>query len=222
MESFRPERKRTALQFHGRADLPEVRYRVLSLLRSLGESIRFHAVVCDKLALLKRETTRRVNEPGYRYQPDTVYDGLVRSLFSRLHRLSDRCEVCLARRGNRDRNQALHTALQHAERDFESKYGFSRGGADVWAIRLSIPRETVCLQAVDYFLWAVQRFYEVRRHPETGEEIREDRFLNMLWPQIGEIHDLDFGPPEGAFFTRQRPLTLDGRFGGDGKRKRRS
>jgi hypothetical protein len=36
--------------------------------------------------------------------------------------------------------------------------------------------------------------------------------LNLLWPQIGEIHDMDFGPATGIHFTRQRPLTLEERF----------
>jgi len=51
VESFRPEREKTALLFHAKDDLPEVRYRVFNLLRSAGKTLRFHAVICDKLAL---------------------------------------------------------------------------------------------------------------------------------------------------------------------------
>lgn len=221
VESFRPERRKTALLFHAKGDLPEVRYRVFNLLRAAGKTLRFHAVVCDKLALLDRETKQRQQNPSYRYQPDSIYDGLIRSLFSKFHRLADRYEVCVAKRGSKDRNHALQLAIEHAERDFEQKFGFSRGGKEVWGITISNPKETVCLQAVDYFLWAVQRFYEVRRHPETKEEIREDRFLNMLWPQIAEIHDLDFGAAHGTFFTAQRLLTLEDRFGSKPKRKKK-
>jgi len=39
VESFRPERKKTALLFHAKDDLPEVRYRVLNLLRSAGKAL---------------------------------------------------------------------------------------------------------------------------------------------------------------------------------------
>ncbi|MCI0390435.1 MAG: DUF3800 domain-containing protein [Acidobacteria bacterium] len=222
VESFRPERKKTALLFHTKDDLPEVRYRVFGLMRAAGSALRFHAVVCDKQALLKSEMERRAQDPRYRYQPDTIYDGLIRSLFSKFHRLADRYEVCVAKRGAKDRNQAIRAAIEHAERDFEQKFGFSRGGHDAWSIVISNPKETVCLQAVDYFLWALQRFYEVRRHPRTGEEIREDRYLNLLWPQIGEIHDLDFGPVYGTYFTAQHPLTLEKRFGGSGRKKKTS
>lgn len=220
VESFRPERKKTALLFHAKDDLPEARYRVFNLLRAAGSALRFHAVVCDKQALLKSEMERRAQDPRYRYQPDTIYDGLIRSLFSKFHRLADRYEVCVAKRGAKDRNQAIRAAIEHAERDFEQKFGFSRGDDDAWDITISNPKETVCLQAVDYFLWAVQRFYEARRHPTTGEEIREDRFLKMLWPQIGEIHDLDFGHAYGKYFTAQRPLTIEERFGGSGRKKK--
>ena len=77
------------------------------------------------------------------------------------------------------------------------------------------------LQAADYFLWALQRFYETKwnaatKQPQldskTGLVIREDRFLNAVWPQVGEIHDLHFGPPHATFFTVKKPLKLDERF----------
>jgi hypothetical protein len=35
-----------------------------------------------------------------------------------------------------------------------------------------------------------------------------------------EIHDLDFGPEGGTYFSKQRPLTLEERFE-SGKRKRK-
>ncbi|MDG4594672.1 MAG: DUF3800 domain-containing protein [Candidatus Contendobacter sp.] len=221
VESFRPERKKTAHAFHAKDDLPEVRYRIFSLLRAEGTALRFHAVVCDKNALLGREEAKRAADQTYRYQPNVLYDSLVRSLFSKFHRLADRYELCVARRGHKDRNQALTLALEHAERDFEATYGFSRGGSGAWRIRVSDPGTEVCLQAVDYFLWALQRFYEQRTHLQTGEPMpREDRYLNLLWPQMAEIHDLDFGPERGTYFNKQRPLTLEERFE-SGKRKKK-
>lgn len=201
--SFQPERQKTAHLFHAKNDLPEVRYEVFKLLRAAGDDLRFHAVIYDKVALCQREIAKREKDASYRYRPDTIYDALMQSLFSKLHRIADKYEVCIARRGKRDRNQAIRSAIQAAEREFEQKFSFTRGNDDDWNIVISDPKQTVCLQAVDYFLWGVQRFYERR----------EDRYLNMLWPQIGEIHDLDFGPTRGTFYTNQRPLTLADRFG---------
>lgn len=211
--SFDPKRKKTALLFHAKDDLPEVRLLVFRLLRGLGKNLRFHAVVCDKRVLLQREINRRAQAPGYRYRPDSIYDDLFRSLFSKLHRFADRYELFVAKRGNKDRNQAIRSAIEEAGKAFENIYGFPHSALSDWDITISNPETTVCLQAVDYFLWAVQRFYEARVHPATGEEIREERFLKMLWPQVGEIHDLDFGPAQGTFFTGQKPLTLEERFG---------
>lgn len=211
--SFDPVRKKTALLFHAKDDLPEVRLLVFRLLRELGKNLRFHAVVCDKRVLLQREIERRAQSPGYRYHPDSIYDDLFRSLFSKLHRFADRYELFVAKRGNKDRNQAIRSAIEEAGKAFERTYGFAHSALNDWDITISNPETTVCLQAVDYFLWAVQRFYEARIHPTTGEEIREERFLKMLWSQIGEIHDLDFGPAHGTFFTGQRVLTLEERFG---------
>jgi hypothetical protein len=213
VESFKPERKKTALLFHAKDDVPEVRYRVFDLLRRQGKGLRFHAVVCDKLALAKEEQRKREADARHLYRPDTLYDSLVRSLFGKFHRLAERYEVFVAKRGSKSRNQAFLAALEHAERDFEERFGFSRGGKDVWNITVSDPKRTVCLQAVDYFLWALQRTYEVRRHPQTGEEIREDRYLKLLWSQIAEVHDLHFGPSQGTFYGPQNTLGIEARFG---------
>lgn len=219
--SFERERKKTAVAFHAKDDLPEVRYRVLRLLRQEGEGLRFHAVVRDKQALLKEEQAKRERDAGYRYRPNDVYDGLVRRLFGKLHQLADHYELWVARRGPKDRNHAIREALIHAERDFEGKFGFSRGGVDAWRIEVSDPHTTACLQAVDYFLWTLQRFYEERIEPATGKAAaREDRFLRSLLPQMAEIDDMDFGGSTGIHWTPSRPLTLEDRFG-EGRKKKR-
>lgn len=212
-ESFKPERRKTALLLHAKDDLPEVRVKVFDLLRSFGSSIRFRAVVCDKEVIRVREEKKREASPGYRYNPDHLYDELARSLFGKFERRADRYHLWIAKRGNKDRNAALRIALEHAEADFTQSFGFSRGGADAWHTVVTNPRETVCLQAADYFLWALQRFYEPRVHPETREVTHEARYLNAIWPQVSQIHDLHFGPSHGTFFTPANPLNLEARFG---------
>lgn len=212
-ESFKLERKKTALLLHAKDDLPDVRVKVFDLLRSLGSSIRFRAVVCDKEVIRIREEKIREASPGYRYNPDHLYDELARSLLGKFSRMADGYRLWIAKRGNKDRNAALRTALEHAEADFTHSFGFSRGGADAWHTVVTNPRETLCLQAADYFLWALQRFYEPRVHSETGEVTHEARYLNAIWPQVSQIHDLHFGPTHGTFFTPANPLNLEARFG---------
>ncbi len=188
VESFKPERPKTAHGFHANNDLPEVRYLVFKLLRELGPDLRFHAVVADKTVIARREIQRRETDPKARFQENSLYDGLIRELYAKFHRMADAYHIWIARRGKSDRNKALRAAIVHAEKDFESKFGFGRNAE--WHINVSDPNSTVCLQAVDYFLWALQRFYE-RQEP---------RFLDMMWPQVGEVHDLHHGPAEGTFF----------------------
>ena len=102
-------------------------------------------------------------------------------------------------------------ALGLEENEFVERY--SRRRSINWDVTVSDPVATVCLQAVDYFLWALQRFYEIRTHSTTGETLREDRYLNMLWPQCATIHDLHFGErATGTTFCRVNPLTLGTRF----------
>lgn len=81
--------------------------------------------------------------------------------------------------------------------------------------------ETACLQACDYFLWALQRFYETRCHPETGEERREDRFLSAIWPQVSQVHDLHFGTAQGTFFLRDNPLSMEAGLGNKPAKKKK-
>ena len=219
--SFDPVRGKTAVAFHAKDDLPEVRFQVYDLLVNEGDRLRFHAVVCDKLAVLKQVQARNAADAGYRYQQNELYDRLMRSLFGKFHRLADRYHVYVARRGTSDRNEALRKAIiEHAGKDFERTYGFTRGDADAWNIEVTVPERNAPLQAVDYFLWGLQRFYEPRCHPVTGDAQREERFLQMLWPQIGEIHDLHFGPEYGTFYTAAHPISLEERFGVGTKKKR--
>lgn len=95
-------------------------------------------------------------------------------ILGKFHRLVDAYDVCVARRGQSDRNEALRIAIDYAERDFTAIYGCARVGRDDWRIGVSTPKTVTCLQAVDYFLWALQRFYEPRLDKESGLSKREE------------------------------------------------
>jgi len=69
----------------------------------MGDGLRFHAVVADKMILARQEMARRETEPKARYQENSVYDGLIRELYGKFHRLADRFHISLARRGKSDR-----------------------------------------------------------------------------------------------------------------------
>ena len=63
-----------------------------------------------------------------------------------------------------------------------------------------LPKECAGIQAVDYFLWALQRLYEKQ----------EDRYLNLLWPSVHLVHDVDDTREAeyGKYYTQKKPLTL--------------
>lgn len=206
--SFDPVRKRTAVCFHAKDDPAEVRFMVFKLLAR--HDLRFVAVVRDKLKLLDYATQRKRMNPTYRYNPNghELYDELTRRLFSRTH--SDGThQVVFAQRGHKPRTNAFMDAIAHEDRVHETGLGIQR--LQPLAVTCGFPKAHAGLQAVDYYLWALQRFYERS----------ETRFLQTIWPQTLEIMDLDAAPSkdqgrtkdEFVVFNKENPLTLESRAG---------
>ena len=90
------------------------------------------------------------------------------------------------------------SALGAARQRFATRFGVTREVA--LDVRPRYSREELCLQAVDYLLWALQRLYE------KGEE----RFLAFVWPHVRLIHDVDDTRETdyGVYYTKKRPLSL--------------
>ena len=195
--SMQAERGKTARAFHAKDDVPEVRREVFQLLMRCD--LRFYAVVRNKAALLDYVRQRNEREPAYRYRGDELYDTLVEELFRRMHSFADRVEICFARRGNKSRTHAFRSAIEKAEARFERQYGVRRS-AEV-AIVASTPPEKAGLQAVDYFLWALQRHYERE----------ESRYIELIWDKVVEIEDMDHveGGRKGVLYNTRRPLIVD-------------
>lgn len=87
--------------------------------------------------------------------------------------------------------EALRDALEQARQKF------SKPQIHVIA---SMPVHYPGLQVADYFLWALQRFYERR----------EDRFVELLWPSFRLVHDIDDTrvTKYGTYYTQKKPLTI--------------
>ncbi|WP_442485603.1 DUF3800 domain-containing protein [Aeoliella sp. SH292] len=192
--SMQVERKKTARLFHARDDLPEIRREVFRLIA--GHDIKFYAVIRSKEDLVNFVRQQNDRDPDYRYNENELYDTLITHLFSKLRRSAEEVNVYFARRGRSDRTAALKAAIAEAEKDFEKKFGFQRKQTVKILPRYS--REDACLQACDYFLWALQRHYE----------LGESRYIQLIWNQVGEIHDLDkeHGSRRGIFYNAKNPL----------------
>lgn len=192
--SMQPAARKTALAFHAKDDLPEVRREVFSLL--LRHDMRFFAVVRDKASVHEYVRQRNEQDASYRYHANELYDSLVRRLFKeRLHK-DDYYRICFARRGARDRTAALRAALEAARRRFAAQRGI-RSKAPLEVVPATPP---ACrgLQAADYFLWALQRVYERR----------EERYLQFLWPSFRLVQDVDDKREAsyGVYYTQKKPL----------------
>ncbi len=193
--SMQTKARKTALAFHAKDDLPEVRRDVFRILRDT-EELRFFAVVADKWRVLDYVRQRNESAPAYRYHPNELYDYLIGRLFKeRLHQNS-RYHIIFSKRGRSNRTAALRQALETA-RDRFAKQQNAIGDASL-KVSVSTPQEQGGLQAVDYFTWALQRLYE------RGE----DRYVKYLWRAFRIVHDIDDRREAGygMYYTQKKPL----------------
>jgi hypothetical protein len=79
--SLQPEAKKTALFFHAKDDVPEVRREVFAVLQR--HEFTFYAVVRTMSTVVRRVKSRNKQDPTYRYNPTELYDSAVRRLFDK-------------------------------------------------------------------------------------------------------------------------------------------
>jgi hypothetical protein len=192
--SMNPERKKTACCFHAKDDLAEVRHAVFKVLTT--SEIKVFVAIRNKRALAAQAQT--MFRYGQRVSENDIYDDLLMRLMKdRLH-LAEQNQIVIARRGTKERKNALTEAIQKAQRKFQAKWGAQTYGPSV--ITTAHPSEAAGLQAVDYFLWALQRLYERD----------EERFFGALSHHYRLIMDLDDTRhrPYGEWYSEKNPLSL--------------
>ncbi|MBK8553335.1 MAG: DUF3800 domain-containing protein [Ignavibacteria bacterium] len=193
--SMQSKYNKTAICFHAKDDLPEVRREVFKLLPQLGVKIYVD---------IKRKTDLAVFAQNYfrfhkaKLRDNELYDYMIKVLFrNNLHK-ADENYICFSRRGKSDRTQALANAIKNAQLEFET---FRNKKSDKQINIISkYPSEEPCLQIIDYYLWALQRLFE------KGE----DRFFNLLKNDFRIIRDLDDKRKGnlGAIYYDRNPLEL--------------
>lgn len=188
---------KTAVAFHAKDDLPEVRREVFKLL---GRSdVEVHIGIRRKQCLVELARKRRTGDPEFRMHPNDIYDGLVAKLFAHLLHKGDENRILFARRGKTDRVRALGEAIGTARERFQKR---SRKVCDQPTdVRSACPSEHPCLQVIDYYLWALQRMLERN----------EDRFFELVRPAFAAICDQDcrIRKPGGEWYSRAEPLTME-------------
>ena len=197
--SMQPNARKTAVAFHAKDDLPEVRRDVFKILHDT-EGLRFFAVVADKLSVLEYVRQRNKREPDYRYHPNELYDYLTKCLLK--ERLSQHSgyNIVFSKRGKSDRLLTLRNLVdpEVSRHPTQQRNSIDDSGTYVSA---ATPKEHAGLQAVDYFVWALQRLYERD----------EDRYLVYLWEAFRLIHDIDDTREtiSGIYYTQKNPLTVE-------------
>ena len=193
--SFQLTRKKMAICFHAKDDLPEVRREVFRLLPSFGAKV---SIAIRSKQFLATEAKTLFVEKGEKLKPNQVYDRLVsRVLRDQLHQ-ADENRIVFARRGKSFRHNAFEDSIIHAKRTFAERWGESHDKPCL--IDSGYPSEFGGLQIVDYYLWAVQRLFE------RGE----DRFFYSVASDYDLIMDLDDkrNREKGELYSENNPLDL--------------
>ncbi|MFN0177839.1 MAG: DUF3800 domain-containing protein [Gemmatimonadales bacterium] len=187
--------RKTALGFHAKDDIPEVRREVFKLLPALKPKAIVAIRRKRELADFSRELFR---VSGRKLTPNDVYDQLVERACTTLLHKAEENRFVFARRGKSDRNTALTSALHRAKERFNRRWRTDHDKPVV--VASGVPSQHAGLQVADYLLWAIQRLYE------KGEE----RYYTALAPHYRLVMDLDDlrHKPYGEWYSDSHPLSL--------------
>lgn len=131
---------------------------------------------------------------------DHIYDQLVTTMFKKLLHKAESNTIYFARRGKSARQVALQKAIARAQANFTRDTGIVSNKPT--QIIPSVPSEQAGLQAIDYFLWSLQRLYE------RGEERYFD-FVRSHFKLIMDFDDKRSGKNYGTWYSDKNPLTRD-------------
>lgn len=193
--SMQFETKKTALHFHAKDDLPEVRREVFKILPTFGVKVQ----VAIKRKFELAEFAKRVFDlTGQKIRENDIYDELIKRLFRNVLHKAEENVIIFARRGASNRNKALEESINNAKRNFELAY--NKKSDKPVKIYSAFSHESPGLQIIDYYLWALQRMYE------KGE----DRFFELLKNDYRLIMDLDDtrNKPYGEWYSSSNILSL--------------
>jgi hypothetical protein len=194
--SMQPEAKKTAIAFHAKDDYAEIREKVFELIQSFDVKI---FIAIRSKAQIAEASKSDFKSLGRKLQQNAIYDDLITRLFKNLLHKADIIQIAIARRGKESREEALKQAINQAQKNFESKWRISSNSSI--SIEPAYPSQVAGLQIIDYYLWAVQRFYERE----------EEQFFRPLAKKYMLIMDLDDrrNKAYGEWYTDRNPLTLE-------------
>ncbi|MCA9978000.1 MAG: hypothetical protein KC413_19705 [Anaerolineales bacterium] len=183
-----PSRQKTAVSFHAKDYLPEIRYRVYQLLATLEFRAQF--IVARKI--------ERIFQTRYQSQENLFYDTLISRLFENvLHRHAHN-SIYFAKRGSSTRQAPLLQAIQQGVARFEGKWGMPV--ATHFNIQAQMPKGEPCLSIIDYMNWAIYRAF-------TRGEMR---FYNVISDKVSFLLDLyDTRNYPNNWYSKRNPFHIN-------------
>lgn len=168
--------KKTALMFHAKNDLPEVRREVFQIIQT--SSIKVFAAVRRKNELAKFASDY-FKMSGKKLTENEIYDDLIKRLFRNMLHKAENNIIIFSKRGITNRTNALAGAIAKAKKNFE--FAYNKKSDKQVIIQSAFADEYAGLQVIDYYLWALQRLFEKK----------EIRFYEYIKQDFRLIMDLD-------------------------------
>lgn len=182
-----PSMKKTAVAFHAKDDVPEVREKVFKKIKQLDFKAEF--VIARKIEKIFRNQ--------YKANENSFYDDLIVTLFKNKLHLARKNTIYFSTRGNKLRQKPLEDAIQQAITSFERKWNKKVNGEN--CIYPQTPLGEPCLQIADYLNWAVQRAFL------KGE----DRFYKYLEDKVSFLCDIfDFNNYPKNYYNQKNKFNL--------------
>jgi hypothetical protein len=182
-----PSLSKTAVAFHAKDDLPEIRHMFFKLLATLD--FRAQIVVARKI--------ERVFRNNFEARETAFYDHLVTQLFQDvLHRYQENM-IYFAKRGSRDRQLPLSKAIQTGIQRFEEKW--QHPVTTTFSVQAQTPSGEPCLSIVDYVCWAVYRAF-------TRGQMRYYRAVEEKVSLLVDLYDKEKYPKN--WYNRRNPFDI--------------
>ncbi len=157
-----PSLAKTAIAFHAKDDIPEIRHLVYKLLATLD--FRAQIVVARK--------SGEIFQTNHHGKPYIFYDSLIVQLFQEVLHRHEQNSIIFAKRGSRNRQIPLQNAIQQASNYFEVTSN-SKMTSSI-TIQVQRPQGELCLSIVDYVNWAVYRAFtqgEMRYYDAIADKV---------------------------------------------------
>lgn len=182
-----PSLSKTAVAFHAKDDLPEIRHLFFKLLATLD--FRAQIVVARKI--------ERVFRNNFAAREMAFYDHLVSRLFQDvLHRHKENV-IYFAKRGSKERQLPMATAIQRGIQRFEEKW--SHPVTTSFTVQAQTPSGEPCLSIVDYVCWAVYRAF-------TRGQMRYYRAIEEKVSLLVDLYDTAKYPKN--WYNRRNPFDI--------------